>query len=409
MRSPLPGARASGPHPCSLDADPATTLRAAPPALTPSATLPPMRSGEGSRSTEASAAPPRSWPLVIPGFGANRAEFIRTVLADADVIIELPGGIPLPFRRVPHRDTPLPYLFRMGSRDGEPSEEPVHRVVLRQAVYLAVFPVTQTQWRAVVKAWGRMTVGDPGAPEPLNADPSEFKGDDRPVEQVSWHDAAAWCDVLQRRLRSGLESRAQPGLQSGLPSASSHAPVHWRDGVARAVSRLRLPNESEWECGCRAGTRSEYSIGDGDGALRQAGWFDKNSGSDTHIVGTRRANRWGLFDVYGNVWEWCEDVWDANAYRKRAAEVGDETVNCGSDLTWPSRVWTLADAGLDATYWGEERRKRSDPVRVIRGGSWHGTAWRCRSPFRDRRRPDNRNRSQGFRPCLVPGPAQRAE
>ncbi|HMN95768.1 MAG TPA: formylglycine-generating enzyme family protein [Phycisphaerales bacterium] len=347
-------------------------------------------------------------PGFIPGFGPDRAAFIRQVLADADVVVELPGGVPLPFRRVPHRDVSLPYVFQMGSRDGFADEEPVHRVVLREAVYLAVFPVTQAQWRSVVEAWGGTTVGSEGNPEPLKEDPSRFKGDDRPAEMVSWHDAAAWCGVLESRLRlglqSGLESDPHADPRPALKMVSSHLRVQWRDGVSRRISGFRLPSESEWECGCRAGTRTAFSSGDGESALRAAGWFDRNSGHETHAVGELRANGWGLYDVHGNVWEWCADVWDGRAYGKRAPEVVGGPGVEATDLACPGRDWTLGDAGADAQYWEEGQRPRTGPGRVTRGGSWFVTAWRCRSAIRDWWWPDNRNWDTGFRPCLVPGP-----
>jgi formylglycine-generating enzyme required for sulfatase activity len=114
---------------------------------------------------------------------------------------------------------------------------------------------------------------------------------------------------------------------------------------------VRLPTEAEWEHACRAGSTTEYYTGDGEEALARAGWYWGNSKRKTHPVGKKEPNAWGLHDMHGNVWEWCRDV------------VGDRH-------------------------------------RVLRGGSWCVTAWRCRSAFRYRWWPDDRDWNCGFRVCL---------
>jgi len=133
-----------------------------------------------------------------------------------------------------------------------------------------------------------------------------------------------------------------------------------------------LPSEAQWEFACRAGSKTDYYTGDGDEALAEAGWYSETweSGS-THAVGQKKSNRWGLFDMHGNVVEWCRDVWDAGAYRGRPEGVED-----------PECV-------------GEGRR------RVQRGGSWLRSAVPCRAAYRLRVEAGFRNWDRGFRVCLA--------
>jgi formylglycine-generating enzyme required for sulfatase activity len=264
---------------------------------------------------------------------------------DAEATLWLPGEVPLLLRRIEAG------TFRMGSRGRYPEEEPVHRVRITEPYYLGTFPVTQAQYRAVAAC----------APElRLDPDPSEFKGDARPVEKVSWEDAVAWCGWVER---------------------------HWRDlrgttseGTELMIRRFGLPTEAQWEYACRAGTETEYHTGDGEAALAEAGWYVGNSGGETHPVGEKEANRWGLYDLHGNVFEWCRDAWDADAYKKRPDGVVDPEVSA-------------EDVG------------QQYPVRVLRGGSWINGADVCRSSDRDWRGAGDRSRRHGFRVCLVRSPA----
>jgi formylglycine-generating enzyme required for sulfatase activity len=228
-------------------------------------------------------------------------------------------------------------------------------VRIKQPFFLGTFPVTQAQWRSVVEQFSGSG---------MQSDPSDFKGDSRPVEHVSWDDCAAWCELI-----------ANSQLLRELQAA---------DGKQIAVGRFGLPTEVQWEYACRAGSETEYYTGDGEAALAEAGWFERNSGGKTHPVGELAANEFGLYDMHGNVWEWCQDAWDADAYKKR--------------------VDGKADPEVSAEDVGER-----NPVRVIRGGSWINSAGYCRSAIRDRDRPDNRYRNLGFRVCLVPGPVPQPE
>jgi sulfatase modifying factor 1 len=156
------------------------------------------------------------------------------------------------------------------------------------------------------------------------------------------------------------------------------------DGKLITVGRFGLPTEAQWEYACRAGTETEYYRGDGEATLAEAGWFDGNAGGVTHPVGELAPNEFGLYDMHGNVDEWCCDAWDEDAYKKRVDGTTDPEVSTED----------VSDA---------------NPVRVFRGGSRGAIAWICRSAIRSGGRPDVRERYQGFRVCLVPGPVPQPE
>ena len=210
--------------------------------------------------------------------------------------------------------------FPMGSANGNRDEQPVHPVEISRPFYLARTEVTQGQW---VKVMG--------------ANPSRFKkGANYPVEQVSWDDAKNFLTRLRK-------------VQG------------WR---------FDFPTEAQWEYACRAKSTTEWSFGDDEGRLDAYAWYDKNSGQSTHPVAQKRPNGWGLFDMHGNVWEWCRDWYDKDYYGKRAAK----------DPTGPS---------------GGE-------FRVLRGGSWSSPVRNPRSAIRFGDTPDFRSDVLGFRPALVP-------
>ncbi len=223
-----------------------------------------------------------------------------------------------------------PGSFQMGSPEDEPgrdarSETP-HPVTLTKGYWLAETEVTQAQWAAVMKA---------------NPDPSQFKGPDRPVEKVSYDDALAFCRQL-----TALEI-----AKGSLPDGYEYT----------------LPSEAQWEYACRAGTTGPYNV---DGAdLSELGWFIENSDRETHAVRGKAPNAWGLFDMHGNVYEWC---WDA-ALTYDAEPQTDPVIA-------PERGST----------------------RVIRGGSWNDTAGSYRSAYRNGFAPGLRNYNIGFRPAVLP-------
>ena len=226
--------------------------------------------------------------------------------------------------------------FWMGSPESEAGrssdESPRHEVKLTRNFSLGVNPVTQAEYQQVV-----------------GSNPSRFAGNDRrPVERVSWLDAVAFCNRL-----SEWEQR----------------PLFYNvsDQQVRIIggSGYRLPTEAEWEYACRAGTRSRWWFGDEDARLRDFAWYGENSGDTTHPVGEKPANAWGLHDMHGNVWEWCQDWYDSHYYAKSPK----------SDPVGPD----------------------SGPDRVSRGGAWGYDPDYCRSAYRYDVLPDYFSVSVGFR------------
>jgi formylglycine-generating enzyme required for sulfatase activity len=151
--------------------------------------------------------------------------------------------------------------FDMGSESGDPHERPVHRVRISKAFEMGKYPVTQAQWEAV-----------------MGSNPSRFRGDERPVEQVSWNDVQVFLEKLDAK----------------------------KDGY-----RYRLPTEAEWEYAARAGTTVDC-VPD----LDAMAWHKENSEGETHPVGQKQPNGWGLYDMLGNVWEWCQDSFCADYYKE---------------------------------------------------------------------------------------------
>ena len=171
-----------------------------------------------------------------------------------------------------------------------------------------------------------------------------------PVENVSWNDAIAFCNKLSER--EGL----RPYYRSGAEEQSGG------DGY-------RLPTEAEWEYACRAGSTTRYSFGDDAASLGEFAWYDGNSGSKTHPVGQKRPNAFGLYDMHGNVWEWCWDGYEERYYANSPTD----------DPLGPSQA----------------------AVRVIRGGSWDNDPRDARSANRSRGTPGDRDDDLGFRVARV--------
>ncbi len=158
--------------------------------------------------------------------------------------------------------TPIPAgEFMMGS-DEHDSEKPVHKVTINKPFYLGTYPVTQREWKSV-----------------MDDNPSNFKGDDLPVESVSWNDIQEFIRKLNDK---------------------------------EGTDKYRLPSEAEWEYACRAGNITEYCFGDGESELVEYAWYNDNSGSKTNPVGQKKPNSWGLYDMHGNVWEWVQDWYHSN-------------------------------------------------------------------------------------------------
>jgi len=181
--------------------------------------------------------------------------------------------------------------FDMGSPSTEEGrygdEGPVHRVKLANTFYMGRYEVTQKQWREV-----------------MGNNPSSFKGDNLPVEEVSWNDVQQFIKKLNEK---------------------------------EGTNKYRLPSEAEWEYAARAGTTTRYSFGDDESKLGDYAWYRANSGSKTHEVGQKKPNPWGLYDMHGNVWEWVQDKWHSNyngAPTDGSAWEGDGSVRVFRGGSW---------------------------------------------------------------------------
>jgi formylglycine-generating enzyme required for sulfatase activity len=201
-------------------------------------------------------------------------------------------------------------------------EEPAHEVRIEKPFYLGKYEVTQTQWQLV-----------------MGSNPSSFHGGDRPVEYVRWAEAMEFADRLGEKKLADAKG-----------------------------CLFRLPSEAEWEYAARAGTSTRFSFGDLPGDLDRFAWFKANTGKDHHRpVGLKEPNPWGLYDMHGNVWEWCLDVWH------------DDHRGAPAD--------------------GRPRRGGAS-THVLRGGSWDYEPYQCRSASRSRGRADFRDDNTGFRLVL---------
>jgi formylglycine-generating enzyme required for sulfatase activity len=192
----------------------------------------------------------------------------------------------------------------MGSENGNDDERPIHRVRITQPFEIGKYEVTQREWQTV-----------------MGTNPSSFKGAERPVENVSWEDCQRFIARLNQR----------------------------GDGYC-----YRLPTEAEWEYACRAGSSGDYA-----GNLDEMGWYASSAGSKTHNIGQKKPNAWGLHDMHGNVWEWCQDWYGR----------------------YPSEA-TTDPAGSN---------------RVVRGGGWRNSAENCRASARFQGAPSAHGYNLGFR------------
>jgi formylglycine-generating enzyme required for sulfatase activity len=208
--------------------------------------------------------------------------------------------------------------FDMGSQHGPEEEKPAHKVWI-ESFLMDRHEVTQAEYeqRGQIEAF---------------PNPAHFKGADLPVEQVSWPQAARFCNARSRA--EGL----QPAYNEDTGACDFEA-----DGY-------RLPTEAEWEYACRAGTNTDYSFGSEARKLGDYAWFTDNAAKKTHPVGQKKPNPWGLFDMHGNVAEWCQDVFD-KGYYKSSPEKNPRGPSEGKEY-------------------------------LLRGGSWKSTADALRSAYR---------------------------
>jgi formylglycine-generating enzyme required for sulfatase activity len=209
--------------------------------------------------------------------------------------------------------------FRMGgdkqAEQAEDHETPRHFVRFSTPFFISKYVVTQEQWYAL-----------------MEHNPSRFKGNTRPVESVSWNEVQAFIHKLCAK---------------------------------EETESYRLPTEAEWEYSARAGSENSYSFGSETQLLNQYAWYRNNSGGKTHPVGQLNPNTWGLYDMHGNVHEWCQDWFDRKYYSQ-------------SPVVNP----VGPPEGL---------------AKALRGGDWGSIDWYCRCASRSLSSPDRRSNRLGFR------------
>jgi len=236
-------------------------------------------------------------------------------------------GHATPFDVVTQSGVEMVYLpggeFMMGASQGNADEGPIHKVEVG-GFMMDKYPVTHEMFTKVQLP-----------------NPSHWQDQPRkPVEQVRWRDAKQYCNE-----RSMLE---------GLKPCYNEKTVEWECDFS--AGGYRLPTEAEWEYACRAGADGPYDFGPPD-KLRQYAWFAENSDARTHPVGQKKPNLWGLYDMYGNVSEWCEDVYSATYYQQSPVLDPRGPPSPGKDV-----------------------------FRVMRGGSWKASAASCRATARQGQR-----------------------
>ena len=209
--------------------------------------------------------------------------------------------------------------FEMGNKRGRDDEKPVHSVWI-DSFLMDKCEVTQAEYEKLGKL--------DDAPFP---NPSHFRGPDLPVEQVTWPQAARFCNARSRF--EGL----QPCYNEDTAECDFDA-----DGY-------RLPTEAEWEYACRAGTTGDYSFGSEARKLGDFAWFADNAGKKTHPVAQKRPNPWGLYDMHGNVAEWCQDVYDKDYY-KSSPEKNPRGPADGKEYVLRGGSWKSAPEALRSAY-----------------------------------------------------------
>lgn len=222
------------------------------------------------------------------------------------------------------------------------NNKPPYKVTFKQGFFIGKYPITQSQRQAIM--------GD-------KCHPSEFKGADRPVERISWHHAQEFCYYLSQIVKKDY----------------------------------RLPSEAEWEYACRTGTTTKYYFGDDETKLGDHAWYGEDWmfqrgfwTTETSPVGLKKPNPWGLYDMYGNVWEWCED--DYEDYYE-----DERNQNYEGTLDGSARI----DVEINICEYG-------NVAKVIRGGCWRSHAKYCCSSSRFSEISINDKNNIGFRVAYSP-------
>jgi formylglycine-generating enzyme required for sulfatase activity len=255
----------------------------------------------------------------LDGCGTSAPTGATPELKPAETM-DLGGGVKMEFVLI------QPGSFLMGTDEdsGDGDEAPVHKVTITKPFYLGRCEVTQEQWKKI-----------------MGGNPSHFKGAKLPVETVSWNDCRCFLAKL--------------GEKTG--------------------RKFALPTEAQWEFACRAGTTNRWSFGGSDAGMGDYAWSGANSGGTTHPVGEKKPNAWGLYDMHGNVGEWCADWYAKHAYPK-------------GDVTDPVRAGPVPDSGP-----------------VWRGGAWGDNSDYLRCAYRNCNGPDGSHYGIGLRCVMLPDEA----
>lgn len=262
-----------------------------------------------------------SWPFDADEAARRQSDTASALHIPKELVIDCGSGVKMDLVLIPEGE------FVMGSPPSEQGREddegPQHRVRISKPFYIGKHQVTQAQWQAV-----------------MDNNPSLFQGDLRlPIEHVSWNGCQEFCRRLSEKV-------GQP---------------------------IRLPTEAQWEYACRAGKATAYSFGESDDELDLHAWYGRNSSGSTHMVGCKSPNVWGIHDMHGNVWQWCQD--------------------------WYGKDYYAQSPAIDP------RGPLSAESRVLRGGSWNNIASVCRCGYRLRNPPDHSCAHDGLRVVLALGTA----
>ena len=274
----------------------------------------PPRATDDSVSPTGKSKVYTEWPHDGTEAVRRQRETAKALGVDAEREIDLGNGVKMKLALIPAGK------FVMGEPGNKIKDNSQRDVTISRPFYMGLTEVTQEQYESVT---GR--------------NPSEFKAPRNPVEMVDWNDATAFCAALSKK-------------------------------IGRAV---RLPTEAQWEYACRAGTKTGFSFGKEDKDLAAYGWYKANSGDKTHPVGQKKPNAAGLYDMHGNVFEWCRDWYDEKFYANAK--------NVDPENTTESKS------------------------RVLRGGSWRHDPLYCRAAVRSGLTTGSRISYNGFRVVVAPG------
>ncbi len=297
----------------------------------------------GANLRQAHYSDKTTWPQ---GFQPQASGAIRCASQHALTLrqsIQVPGYGELPMGAIP------PGMFSMGSSQGGSDETPRHEVQLPRGFLMGRTQVTQRLYRAV-----------------MGENPAYKKASDQhPVESVSWFDAVRFCNALSRACE--LEEAYTIG-EGDEPKVSCRFDAHG----------FRLPTEAEWECAAKAGQDFKYS---GSDDPDEVAWYDENSDDETHPVAQKKPNAWGLYDMSGNVWEWCWDWYDEDEYKNR-----------------------VRLSGCQVTIINQPEGPKTSFIHTLRGGSYDSVTKFLRSSFRNRGESEDWVRYYGFR-LVLPSPS----